>query len=61
VDNSFLDHKSKTQEEYGYCVFGKVMEGMNVVDAIANTRTMTSHGMGDVPRETIKIISVSRL
>jgi cyclophilin family peptidyl-prolyl cis-trans isomerase len=61
VDNSFLDHKSKTQEEYGYCVFGKVIEGMNVVDAIANTRTMTSHGMGDVPRETIKIISVSRL
>jgi cyclophilin family peptidyl-prolyl cis-trans isomerase len=60
ADNPFLDHKSKTAEEYGYCVFGKVIEGMDVVDAIANTKTMVSHGMRDVPRETIKIISISR-
>ncbi len=61
ANNSFLDHKSKTQEEYGYCVFGKVIEGMDVVDTIASIKTMVSHGMSDVPRETIKILSVSRL
>ena len=61
VDNSFLDHKSSTPEEYGYAVFGRVIDGLDVVDAIANVKTMSKHGMEDVPRETITIISVHRV
>lgn len=61
VDNPFLDHKDNTPEGFGYAVFGKVTEGMDVVDAIANVKTMAKHGMRDVPRETISIISVRRL
>ncbi|MFQ6109270.1 MAG: peptidylprolyl isomerase [Candidatus Aminicenantales bacterium] len=60
VDNPFLDHKDNTPEGYGYAVFGKVTEGMDVVDAIASVRTMIKHGMRDVPRETITIISIRR-
>ena len=39
VDNDFLDHRSKTPSGYGYCVFGKVTKGMNVVDKIAKVET----------------------
>lgn len=60
ADNAFLDHTSKTADGWGYCVFGKVIEGQDVVEAIANTKTMTKKGMRDVPRETIEIISVER-
>ena len=57
IDNSFLDHTAKTEEGYGYCVFGKVIQGMDVVDAIAAVST----DQDDTPEETIKIISVRRL
>ena len=60
VDNSYLDY-GVAADGFGYCVFGTVIDGMGVVDAIAKTPTMTKHGMPDVPRETIKIISMSRL
>ncbi len=60
VDNSFLDNGEAT-DGWGYCVFGKVVDGMNVVDTIAKAPTMTKHGMADVPRETIKILSVTRI
>ncbi len=60
VDNSFLDYGTAS-DGWGYCVFGKVVDGLDVVDAIADSPTMTKHGMQDVPRETIKIISVTRL
>lgn len=45
VDNEFLDHRSKTPEGWGYAVFGKVVQGMEVVDAIVKvpTRTMGQH------------------
>jgi len=61
VDNTFLDHRDNTPEGYGYCVFGRVIQGMDVVDAIAEVKTMTRRGMRNVPRETIEIISVRRL
>ena len=61
VDNSFLDHTNNTPDGFGYCVFGKVIDGMDVVDAIAAVKTMTRRGMSDVPRETIEIISVERI
>jgi len=60
VDNSYLDY-GVAADGFGYCVFGTVIDGMGVVDAIAKTPTMTKRGMTDVPRETIKIISVSRV
>ncbi len=61
VDNDFLDHRDETAQGFGYCVFGKVVSGLDVVDAIAKTPTMTVHGMADVPRETVTIISISRI
>jgi cyclophilin family peptidyl-prolyl cis-trans isomerase len=57
VDNQYLDHRDKTPNGYGYAVFGKVIKGMEVIDAIANVRVGTS----SVPRETITIISVERV
>ena len=61
VNNPGLDHRDNTPEGFGYCVFGKVTKGMDVVDAIANTPVTTKQGFRDVPRETITIISVRRI
>jgi len=61
VNNAFLDHRDNTADGFGYCVFGNVTAGMEVVDAIANSPTGVTHGMGDVPREAITILSVRRL
>jgi peptidyl-prolyl cis-trans isomerase B (cyclophilin B) len=55
VDNGFLDFKSPTAQGWGYCVFGKVVEGMDVVDAIKGVPTAP----GDVPKETITITEVT--
>jgi peptidyl-prolyl cis-trans isomerase A (cyclophilin A) len=60
VDNPGLDHRDNTPEGYGYAVFGKVTKGMDVVDAIANVKTMTRNGRANVPREDITIISIRR-
>lgn len=61
VDNFGLDHRDNTESGFGYCVFGEVVKGMDVVDAIANVNTMTKRGRADVPGETITIISVRRI
>ena len=61
VDNAFLDHKSDTPDGFGFCVFGRVVSGMDVVDAIAKVKTGNKHGMEDVPFETIAILSVGVL
>jgi cyclophilin family peptidyl-prolyl cis-trans isomerase len=61
ADNDNLDFSAKTDQGYGYCVFGKVVAGMDVVDAIANVKIMTRRGMQNVPRETIEIISVTKV
>ncbi len=61
VDNPGLDHRDDTDEGYGYAVFGKVVKGMDVVDAIAGVKIMTKGGRANVPRETITIISVRRV
>lgn len=52
-DNKFLDHKAPTPEGWGYCVFGEVDDGMDVVTSINQTRTDTRRGMQDVPVEDI--------
>jgi len=57
VNNDFLNHKSKTQQGWGYVVFGKVISGLDVVDAISAAKTVTRGGYRDVPAETIEIRS----
>jgi peptidyl-prolyl cis-trans isomerase B (cyclophilin B) len=51
TDNSFLNYTAANSQGYGYCVFGKVIEGMDVVDAIRKVKT----GSQDVPREDVII------
>ena len=57
INNDFLNHKGKTQQGWGYVVFGKVITGMDVVDAISAVKTVTRGSYRDVPAETIEIIS----
>jgi cyclophilin family peptidyl-prolyl cis-trans isomerase len=54
-DNDFLNYVGKSNP--GYAVFGKTIEGMDVVDAIASVQTTTRAGMSDVPVEPVVIIS----
>jgi cyclophilin family peptidyl-prolyl cis-trans isomerase len=61
VDNPFLDHVPNDPEHFGYAVFGQVVQGMEVVDAIANGPTMTKGMYRDVPREPVTILSVTRI
>lgn len=58
VDNGFLNHQSQSPQGFGYCVFGKVIDGMDVVDAIAAVPTGTVSGHQDVPREPVAITSI---
>lgn len=57
VDNAFLDHKGKRDEDFGYCVFGQVLEGMDVVDQIRTVKTGNKNGHSDVPLEPVFIVS----
>ncbi len=54
-DNGFLDHTAKTAEGWGYCVFGKVVEGMDTVNNIRAVRTTMKAGHQDVPSEDVII------
>ena len=54
-DNHFLDHKSPSPEGWGYCVFGRVVDGTETVDAIKAVATGTSAGMSDVPNDDVVI------
>ena len=58
-DNSFLNHSSETMRGWGYAVFGKVTDGMDVVDAIAVVDTGYFQQYADVPVEPIMIQSIS--
>ena len=58
-DNSFLNHTGETSQGWGYAVFGKVTEGMEVVDKIADVPTGSSGAYQDVPEEVITIESVT--
>ena len=55
TNNSFLDYPG--QDGWGYCVFGKVVEGQDVVDAIGKVKTGTSRFYRDVPKEDVIITS----
>ena len=55
ADNAFLDFKAKTDAGWGYCVFGRVTEGMDVVDRIKGVATTSRAGHRDVPAEDVVI------
>ena len=61
VDNTKLDHKDNTVFGFGYCVFGKVLEGMDVVDDIASVATTTMGPFENVPKDDVRIKSVKRV
>ena len=58
-DNDFLNYTAPTAQGWGYAVFGEVVEGMDVVDSIAQVATSNQMGHGDVPVETVIINSAT--
>lgn len=61
INNDFLNHRSKTQQGWGYAAFGQVVEGMDTVDAISAVKTGTRGGFRDVPAEPVVIKSAKRI
>jgi len=60
-DNSFLDHTAPNSQGWGYAVFAEVIEGMDVVDAMAEAATGNRGGHQDVPKENIVIESAEMI
>ncbi len=60
VDNFFLDHQDESTEGYGYCVFGKVIEGLEIAERIQNVPTGTLGYFQDVPKDPVIIKSAKR-
>jgi peptidyl-prolyl cis-trans isomerase B (cyclophilin B) len=58
-DNSFLDYSAPTPQGWGYCVFGKVIDGMDVVHAIEHVKTGNRSGFQDVPLDEVVIKKVT--
>ena len=56
-NNTFLDHTAKSSEGWGYAVFGKVAEGMDIVEQIKATKTTSRAGHQDVPVDDVIITS----
>jgi len=61
VDNKFLNYSADNMQGFGYCVFGEVVEGMDVVDAIAKVKTGQRMGHSDVPVEEVSIIDIKEV
>jgi len=59
VNNDFLNHRAKTPQGYGYAVFGKVTDGMDVVDKIRAVPTASSGMHQDVPKEPVVILKAT--
>jgi peptidyl-prolyl cis-trans isomerase B (cyclophilin B) len=55
TNNAFLDHRAPAGDGWGYCVFGRVIDGMDVVTEIEDVRTTRRHGHTDVPEQVILI------
>jgi cyclophilin family peptidyl-prolyl cis-trans isomerase len=60
-NNDFLNHKSKSPQGWGYAVFGRVVEGMDVVDAISGVKTGSRGPFRDVPTDPVVIRKAVRL
>ena len=61
VKSDYLDHKDKTIQGWGYTVFGRVTDGMDVVDAISYVKTATVGMLQDMPANPIVILKIKRL
>ena len=59
ADNAFLNYSGEQAQNFGYCVFGEVVEGMEIVDAIAKVKTGQRMGHGDVPLEEVVIYQIT--
>jgi cyclophilin family peptidyl-prolyl cis-trans isomerase len=60
VDNDFLNQRGTSAQDFGYAVFGRVIEGMDIVDAIAGVRTANARQHQNVPVEPVMILSMTR-
>lgn len=58
-NNDFLNHRSPTPDGWGYCVFGKLVDGESVLDKINKVSTGNSHGHGDVPVDDVILEKVT--
>ena len=61
ADNRFLDHTAPTAQGWGYAVFGKVVAGNDVVDAIENVTTANRGGHADVPVDDVVIVQATEV
>jgi peptidyl-prolyl cis-trans isomerase B (cyclophilin B) len=61
ADNAFLDHKGPSPQGWGYCVFGKVVDGIDIVDRIKAVATGTSGFHQDVPRDDVLILKAEEI
>lgn len=61
ADNNFLNHTSESVQGYGYCVFGEVVDGLDVVDAIVKVKTGQRFSHGDVPLEDVVIHEIKEV
>lgn len=59
ADNEFLNHKAPSQQGWGYCVFGKVIKGNEIIDAIEQVKTGSRGGHSDVPLDDVTITHAS--
>jgi cyclophilin family peptidyl-prolyl cis-trans isomerase len=59
-DNDFLNYRGSSPDKFGYCVFGKVIDGTDVVDAIESVPTTSKNGYNDVPKSAVVIKKVYR-
>jgi len=60
ADNADLDHTGEDDENFGYCVFGEVVDGMDVAVKISKARTKSFQGFDDVPVDPISVITARR-
>lgn len=59
VDNDFLNHRSESRDGWGYCVFGRVTDGFDTLDAIRGVETTRRAGHSDVPADDVIITKAS--
>ncbi len=60
IDNGFLNYTGKSANKIGYCVFGTVVEGKDIVDKIGKFKTHVKNGQGDVPIKKVVIKSIKQ-